>query len=170
VSTPQPSRRGVLASVAAVLPLALVGCSPDEAPDQPGGSRTVIGAAPDDPDVVVVVDAIADEAALLTLCSRTEQVHPELRDVVRPVAARQRAHVRRLRSSLSVGPEEPVPTRPGVPRSRKAAVAKVRDHVSAAEQSRLDECLGATSGLLARLLASISASHAVTVDLLRETT
>jgi hypothetical protein len=39
--------------------------------------------------------------------------------------------------------------------------------LAAAEEARLTDCLAAESGLLARLLASVSASHAVAVEQVR---
>jgi hypothetical protein len=125
--------------------------------------------AADDADVVLVSAAVADESALLSYSVRSGRAHPELASVVAPITARQRVHVRELTSVVTELPE-PVPAgRPDVPGSRQAALTKLRRLVAAAEQARLDDSLAAESGLLARLLASASASHAATVESLRRT-
>jgi hypothetical protein len=121
-----------------------------------------------DPDVVLLTQAIRDEAALLAVCLRISRVRHDLLGLVRPITAGQRAHVHHLSASLSNQPDLRPPRRIRVPSSRRGALLLLRRQVSAAEQARLADCLHATSGLLARLLASVSASHAVTLEGLLE--
>jgi hypothetical protein len=127
------------------------------------GSRV----ADDEPDVRLLTAAIQDEAGLLGLGVVTGRQHRELADVVRPLVARQRAHVRELSAGLTEPPDihrgQPGP----VPASTATALASLSHAVATAEAARLDDCLAATSGLLARLLASVSASHGTTVETLR---
>lgn len=147
---------------------AVTSCGTETAAVRAGASTTATGDIPaDDSDVAVLTSAIGAEAVLLELCSSTRRRHPELLSLVTPVLARQRAHVRRLTDSLEAPPASPSPPAPTVPGSRTGALKALTAAFSAAEQNRLDDCLGASSGLLARLFASVSASHAVTVEAVR---
>lgn len=120
-----------------------------------------------DPDVVLLTAAIQDEAALLGLALATMRRHRRLDRVVGPMVARQRAHVRAMSAGLSEPPSVQR-QRPGrVPRTPAKALAAVGEAAADAEAARLDDCLAASSGLLARLLASVSASHAATVETVR---
>ncbi len=131
------------------------------------GADTASAAAPDDADITLLTAAIHDEARLLGLAVATLRAHPDLVVGAQALVTRQREHVRRLTSSLSEAPEVRRGRPPSIPRKASAAITGLRDETSAAEQSRLDDCLAATSGLLARLFASMSASHAVTTETLR---
>ena len=88
---------------------------------------------------------------------------------MQPVVTGQRAHVRVLSDSLTEAPTIRRGRPPKVPSDTSAALKLLRDQVAAAEQDRAADCLDATSGLLARLLASTSASHATTVETLPAT-
>ncbi|MEP6650962.1 MAG: hypothetical protein ABJA74_13810 [Lapillicoccus sp.] len=123
------------------------------------------GAASASPDVRLVESAIADERALLDDCLAGAATFTGLAPVLDPIAARQREHLARLRAALTSG----APGRPSHPRrvpgDRAAALRRVRRSVVDAQRARRTDALAADSGPLARLLASMSASHAVTADL-----
>lgn len=163
------SRRHVLRGGALAVTIAASGCTGEDgkapAPDDPSPPTET---APDDPDVALLTKAIRDETALLAFCERLRRRQPQLARVIAPISVRQRAHVRRLSASLTERPERDPAGHPTVPPQRKAALGEFREQLSAAEQARLEDCLGATSGLLARLLASVSASHAATLEAVRE--
>ena len=126
-----------------------------------------LAAASEETDVDLLTAAIQDESRLLALAAATLRRHRPLARQVQPVVTQQRAHVkvllrqphRALRRSGAAGHLRS--------RRRAAALAQLRNQVAAAEQDRAADCLAATSGLLARLLASTSASHATTVETLR---
>lgn len=118
-------------------------------------------------DVALVTMAISDEERLLRECSRAAAAHSSLRSLLVPLATRQQIHVMVLRNTLTVpGPA----VRTTSQRSARSAGDAVRDLLGAAartEQRRRRDCLAASSGPLAGLLASMAASHAVTVHHLR---
>jgi hypothetical protein len=160
-------RAGVVTTAGLVVGPSLVGCADRDPATTRSASASTSAATGDDADVALLTDAITEESRLLSLAVATLQAHRDLAKVVQPVVTSQRAHVRRLQSSLTEPPEVHRGRPPVVRGSRKGAVAALRDQVSAAEQSRREDCLAATSGLLARLHASVSASHATTVETLR---
>ena len=121
----------------------------------------------DDSDVDLVTVAVQDETQLLALAAATLRRHRPLTPLVQPVVSRQRAHVKVLSDSLTEPPDVKRGRPPKVPASEQAALTLLRNRVAAAEQDRSADCLDATSGLLARLLASTAASHATTVETLR---
>jgi hypothetical protein len=127
----------------------------------------VSDAAGDDPDVPLLTAAIQDETNLSALARATVRQHPTQAAAMQPVLTSQRAHVRELTAALSEKPQISRGGSPSVPANPVKAVAALRDAISAAESARLDDCLAASSGLLARLLASVSASHATMVERLR---
>lgn len=146
---------------------AVTSCGTETTAVRAGASTTAPGEIPaNDSDVAVLTSAIGAEAVLLELCSNTRRRHPELQSLVTPVLSRQRAHVRRLTDTLAEPPAFPSWSAT-VPGTRSGALTALTAAFSAAEQDRLADCLGATSGLLARLFASVSASHAVTVEAVR---
>lgn len=155
---------------------AVTGCTGEANTPQAAVTPTGSGAltSPDqlgvstDPDVILLTRAIRDEVALLAACLRVSREQHDLVDLVRPITAAQLAHVHHLRVSLSHHLDLRPPRRIRVPSSKRGALVFLRHQVSAAEQSRLADCLHATSGLLARLLASVSASHAMTLEGLLE--
>ncbi len=131
------------------------------------GASPLADPSTDDPDVALLTAAIQQEKTLLALAVATLRRHGDQARVVQPVVSRQRAHVTRLTASLTEPPALRRGPPPVVLRRAPAALKILRDQVSTAEQHRLSDCLDATSGLLARLLASVSASHATTVEALR---
>ncbi len=143
-------------------------CGTDAAPARSATATTPsASAASPDADVAVLTSALSAEAALLRLCEATGRRHPELDPVVTRIITTQRAHVRRMTESLATPPTNPPSPAAKVPRTRTSAVRMLTTAFAAAEQDRLSDCLTSTSGLLARLLASVSASHAVTVEAVR---
>jgi hypothetical protein len=158
------SRRGLIQATGAVGLSTLLGACTDSprtgAPDTPATSLPRHG------DAALVAAALADEKRLLSYCRSVIARHPPLAGLVVEVQERQHAHVDALQSTLR-GIEPPAfQRRSPVPAGARSATAKLVKLAAAARRDRLADCLAAESGLLARLFASASASHAVTVDLL----
>ncbi len=168
------SRRAALQAALLAAGTAALGattaCGTETATVRAGSATTATGGtatSDTDTDIAVLTSAIGAETRLLELCSTTRRRHPDLESLIRPVAVTQRAHVRRLTESLAEPPSLPSPPTTTVPSSRSGALRALTAAFSAAEQDRLSDCLRATSGLLARVFASVSASHAVTVESVR---
>ncbi|MGH3472288.1 MAG: hypothetical protein ACRDPG_09635 [Nocardioidaceae bacterium] len=166
MSTPRSwTRRAFLgrAGAAATLGYAvLTGCTISEsAPTPPTRPAAATSPTVSDADVALLAAAIRDEQRLLLLCEEVEQGSPHLYQMVSPLIRVQRVHVRALRQAMRPPPRQigssssPLP----VPRSGSAAATLAR-RFSDAQADRLTDCLAADSGLLARLLASVAASHA----------
>jgi len=117
----------------------------------------------------LVVDAIASEEALADFGARATKTHPRLATLLKPVQARGEAHAELLRAVL-VNVEPPqVRMTTRVPRTEQATGTKLVALISDAEQRRLADCLASESGPLARVFASMSASHAAAGTLMRDT-
>lgn len=157
-----PSRRALLGGALALAFTAVAGCTSDD--PAPGRRTLTLGPTPGraEEDISLVVRAIRDEERLLAYCTAMGRRHPTMRPLTRSLAARQRAHVERLREILTDDDPDPVGTSWRVPRNTPAAVDKLAAQLATARDARLDDCLAATSGLLAGTFASISASHACT--------
>ncbi|MBA2445006.1 MAG: hypothetical protein H0V49_06710 [Nocardioidaceae bacterium] len=111
-------------------------------------------------DIALVVDAIASEEALATFGATAATIHPQLSAVLDLVRTRGRAHASLLREAL-VDFEAPHAGQPAViPRTPRATYSKLISLLTDAEEQRLADCLASESGLLARVFASMSASHA----------
>lgn len=177
---PTPSRRTLLrAALASVGVAAIGGCtvtvsgagSPTARPAPGSAPVSGAGSAPGTPagtaaDAALVTAATADEQRLLRLCRATVAAHPRLRPALGPVLNGQRAHVLRLRRVLTLrsgGPSEAGPTVAVRPEQAQAALSR---SFEAAGRRRRADCLAASFGPLASLLASVAASHAVTAQLL----
>jgi hypothetical protein len=117
--------------------------------------------------VQLVTAAIADEKAVRSYCSEVRRRHRSLRAPLRPLEERQEQIVAALTDAVSNLPPVRAPRTGRVATRPEVAVRDLTRLVSAAQEDRLDDCLAATSGLLARLFASTSASHAVSVEQLR---
>lgn len=177
---PAPSRRTVLraalvsAGVAAVGGCTITVSGPGSPTASPvTGSKPASGAtsAPNTQagtaaDAALVTAATVDEQRLLRLCLATMAAHPRLRSTLRPVVSRQRAHVLRLRRVLTAPSGSPSGTGPTVATRPKQARAALGRAFEAAGRRRRADCLAASSGPLASLLASVAASHAVTAQVL----
>jgi hypothetical protein len=142
----------------------------DDDPRSSGATTTITPAAttaPPEGDAALAADALGDEQALLDYCAAATAGAPRpLRPQLASVRDRQRAIVKALTDAMT---DPTVSVRPplDVPRRDKATLRKLTALLAAAEESRLADCLAAESGLLARLLASVSASHAVAVEQVR---
>lgn len=111
-------------------------------------------------DVALALDAIASEEALAAFGATAATIHPQLSAVLDLVRTRGRAHAVLLREAL-VDFEAPHAGQPAVvPRTPRATYSKLISLLTAAEEQRLAGCLASESGLLARVFASMSASHA----------
>jgi hypothetical protein len=147
----------------------VIGCTRDTTPTETGPSadrRTLADdpePARDEGDVARVVRAIADEQKLLRYCTAMEKRHRSSRAVLRPLATRQRAHVDTLLDILIDNPAVSPTVSPPVPASERAAIRELESLLVTARDERLGDCLAVSSGLLARVLASVSASHACTL-------
>ncbi len=162
------SRRSLFRGAALVAVAGLTACTGDNTPS-PDARTVTSGATPEPPDqddVTLVVAAIADEELLLAYCAAVGRRHRSLRDVVRPLQARQRAHVSAMRSILTDVDPAPTSRRPQVPGEAQRALASLVGRLTQARNVRFDDCVAATSGLLAGRLASMSASHAASAELL----
>lgn len=168
-----PSRRVVLTGALAVALAGVTGCTGDPAPTDTGPSadRRTLAVDPEpsrvDGDVARVVQAIAAEGKLLRYCTTMEKRHRASRPVLRPLVTRQRAHITTLRDILTDDPAEPTTVTPPVPIGQRAAIRELEGLLVTARDERLGDCLAVSSGPLARVLASTSASHACTLASLR---
>lgn len=166
---PRLTRRDLLRMAAAAgLVVTGAGCSSSQsgrssAEESSAPTADLDGDETADDDVALVVAAIADELRLLDACSGAVAAHPGLRGQLASTRAAQHVHLAVLRGALTVPPPPSTRVTEKAP-ARSAQVALdglVRDFAGT-QQRRLHECLAASSGPLARLLASIAASHAVT--------
>jgi hypothetical protein len=114
-----------------------------------------------DRDVRLVLAAIGDERAVLGDCLGCLAAVPALRPALAPVVAEQRQHIDALKHALTNPAHLAKATTRPFRGNRTDALTRVRVSLAHAQKSRRTDALAAESGLLARLLASISASHAV---------
>lgn len=118
-----------------------------------------------DRDVRLVAAAIEEERAVLGDCLGCLAAVPSAGRAIRPVVAQQREHIAALRDALTDPPHVPKAKARPFSGSRPEALTRVRLSLVGAQHRRRADALDADSGLLARLLASISASHAVAAGL-----
>jgi hypothetical protein len=160
----------VLLGGAAVAATALAGCSgsddgstsrPAGQDGQPGRGGGPSGSEPtsaaQEADVRLLSAVLADQRRLLERVHATARAHPSLRARLRPVLVVGTAHVDVLERAAPshearAGRPVRVPTSPG------RAVDVLRTDLERAARDRLDDCLAASSGAFARLLASVAAS------------
>ncbi len=116
-------------------------------------------------DVLLVEAAIADERVLLDYCRDAGASHRAIAAVLTRIVAQQGSHVSALRAALADPGQESARRVPAVRGGRKAILVTVARLLVAAQQQRRADSLAAESGPLARLFASISASHAVAAGL-----
>ena len=144
-----------LAGVAATA-AGLPGCAASSRPDAAAGS--------DDTDDTLLARAAARSAGeLLAVYRATARRHPDLRPLLRPLAAHHAEHLAVL------APDGPPPLSRGtrVPRGRTSALAALRRRERAAARSRQAAVVDASSGDLARVLAAVvacQAQHLVLLD------
>ncbi len=120
-------------------------------------------------DITLVVDAIAAEEGLAAFAAKAARTHPGLASLAQSVRVRGEAHALFFRRALvDLKPSGTARTE-SVPRTEQAARAKLVFLVRRAERARLAECLTSESGALARVLVSMSASHAAAGSLMTGT-
>jgi hypothetical protein len=124
------------------------GSEPGSEPGSPGSTAEVTG------DDALVERAIAGARDLAAAYAALAARHPD----TRRTTAALRAHVNEHLTALG---QEPAADGQGRSvRSRKQAVRAVLTAERTASAARLDDAVAASSGDLARVLASIGASHA----------
>jgi hypothetical protein len=170
------SRRELIGlATAGLAGFALAGCAARH-----GGtaSRTATGpstAPPDDEDpgaalgttragdIALVQGALAGEQRLSEVCRQAVRDHPQLRPELAPVAAIADRHVQVL-AAASPTSSAPTATVDAPPSSLLAVRATAQQQIRAEQRKRADGCLAAESAALARLLGSMSASHAMSAS------
>jgi hypothetical protein len=174
VDVSRVSRRSLLQLVAvSAVGASLAGCSGDDAPtsqppttatspspgsDAPTTSAT-IGAG--DADVELVHAVLADEQRLLSVVAAARAAHPSLKEALDPRIRIQDLHLDTLRGSLAEPPAQPPSTTPHLPRRLRDLDRFLARQLEATARRRSADCMAARSGALARLMASMSASHSV---------
>lgn len=154
--------RGLAVAAVVTSASACAGSTTDRAPGHKGSPRVAPGQAADDAaDLALVVAAIGDEEDLLALLDQAAR-RRGLGSTVRPLQQIQRSHIAALRDILTTEKPSPSTSKVRLPRPSEAARRSLLRRVERARDSRRGDCLAAHAGLLGRLLASMSASHAVT--------
>lgn len=157
-------RRQVLAASTTTLPLflGLAGCA--------GHPNPLSGPPPLSPDVRTLMTAVTAEDNLVYLYTKTIASYSSLATGLSPLLAEHQAHLSALRARIIEPPGKslhPRPSsRPAIPASMAAAVAKLR----AAEQAAVTAQLGrlpAASPAEAQLYASIATSEATHITILK---
>lgn len=165
-------RRFLFGTATAGAAAALAGCgsaATDPAANPPptssaGAGAASPGAAPAS-NVRLVEGAIAHEAALLVLYAAAGRAQRDLQESLDRLVSQQDEHIAALRAALTSPEPRPRPRRRRLSGSREVVLEKVRGGAADAQSARRADALAAQSGPLARLLASISASHAVAASL-----
>jgi hypothetical protein len=140
----------------------LAGCSGDDEPSaHPSTAATSSVGGPADADAELVHAALADEQRLLGVVAAARAAHPSLKAALDPRIRIQTAHIDALRNSLAEPPSQPPSTTPRLPRKLRALDRFLTRQLIATSRRRSADCLAAESGALARLLASVAASHTV---------
>jgi hypothetical protein len=169
---PQVRRRTVLGGTAAiVLAAPLSGCTGDDDSGSAAAPDSTVTPAPTtaapEGDAALAAGALGEEQALLDFCTKAaRQGARQQRAALQAVRNRQRAIVGALTDAMT-DPEATSHPPIAVPRRRRAMLRELTASLAAAEETRLADCLAAESGPFARLLASVSASHAVAVEQVR---
>jgi hypothetical protein len=115
--------------------------------------------------VRLVESAIVHEEALLVLYAAAGRAQRPLQKPLDRLVAQQDQHIATLRAALTDPEPRPRRRRRRLSGSQDVVVEKVRRGVADAQSARRADALAAQSGPLARLLASMSASHAVAASL-----
>jgi hypothetical protein len=165
------SRRVLLRSTASVGAVGAVGLAAvltgrsstaeDLHGSRPGSRDTATRAAG---DVALLSQALVDEQRLLAYCNAAARHHPSLKARLGAVRRVQDDHVAVIRRALPRQAHRHAGGHgtPSLPPATAEVSARLLRLVEQAERERLSDCLAAHSGLLARLFASVSASHSVT--------
>jgi hypothetical protein len=155
-------RRQLLAASATTLPLFLTlsACA---------GPDPLAGPPPLSPDVRALLRAVAAEQNLIFLYKRTMAAYSALVPTLTPLLAEHQAHLAKLRARIIEPPGKTVPTevtsRPAIPDTPAAALARLRAAEQTASTAQLQRLAGASPSL-AQLYASIAASEATHVTAL----
>jgi hypothetical protein len=147
------SRRTTLGSALAA-PLVLAACDIDP-PSREADRRAATPPPPEDSELVTtVVAALADASAVLAAATAAV---PALDARLEPLVAAHTAH-RELLAGAVPDTELPTAATATVPPQRAPALRAVRRSEQQLLRTLRDGCLGAASGDLARVLASMAAS------------
>ena len=164
-------RRFLYGTATAGAAAALAGCASaatDPAADSTPTSSGTDAASPGEAtatDVRLVQNAIAHEATLLVLYAAAGRARRDLRQPLDRLVAQQDQHIATLRAALTDPDPRRRPRRRRLSGGREVVLEKVRRGAADAQSARREDALAAQSGPLARLLASMSASHAVAASL-----
>lgn len=169
-----PSRRCVVAAAIAVPVTAAAGCTLSGPKPQRTSSQ---GETEVDPDVVLLSEVAAATKAMVELYEAVLDEHRGLRGELRPLLAAHRVHARALGEAAPADVRSPRVQerrererrrRLDVPGRATTALRRVRAAERDLAAELMDACLRATSGDLARLLASMSASSGQNARVLTE--
>lgn len=157
-SAPALTRRSAVASLALGLTGVAAGCDPDHGAGErsPGVSGTSASTGGADPDVDLTDRVRRELGDLLALVSAAGARFGSLEHELRPFRELHRAHLAALDASA---PNASVPG-PELPRSPAAAMRAVLARERSGQARLADAAVAAASGVLARLLASMSAGMA----------
>lgn len=152
----RPLTRRTTVGAALASPLLVAACDIDP-PARDGGSADPTPPPPEDAELVAAV--VAELVRARSVVEAATLAVPDLTPVLEPVATAHAAHLEVLAGAVA-DTDVPAPAPPSVPTARARALGAVRR----SEQRLLREvrrgCLGAASGDLARVLASVAASTA----------
>jgi len=127
------------------------------------------GPPPLSPDVRALFAAVAAEENLVSLYTRTMAAYSALGPTLAPLLAEHWAHLAQLRARIIEPPGKTVPdkvtSKPPIPDTTAAAVARLRTAEQAAVTAQLRRLAGASPSL-AQLYASIAASEATHISAL----
>lgn len=176
VTAPHVSRRALLGlTTASLAAIAVGGCS-DDAPRGAGAVHATTATTPtiptetsatsQDGDVALVAAAITDEHGLVMLMRQARLAHRELAAQLDPVIAVGRRHVHTLTAAMDETVTIDTLPPAALPRSAPAAVRVLQQALLAAQLRRSSDCVAASSGAVASLMASIGAAHAASASVL----
>jgi hypothetical protein len=155
-------RRQLLAASTTTLPLflALSACA---------GPDPLAGPPPLSADVQALLRAVTAEQNLISLYKRTMAIYSVLAPALTALLTEHQAHLAQLRARIIEPPGKAVPSRvtskPAIPDTTAAALARLRTAEQAACTAQLRRLAGASPSL-AQLYASIAASEATHVTAL----
>jgi hypothetical protein len=155
-------RRQLLAASTMTLPLFLA-LSACEGPDP------LAGPPPLSPDVRTLLRAVAAEQNLIYLYKKTMATYSAVAPALTALLTEHQAHLAQLRARIIEPPGKTAPStvtsKPAIPDTRAAALARLRTAEQAACTAQLRRLAGASPSL-AQLYASIAASEATHVTAL----
>ena len=133
------------------------------------GPNPLAGPPPLSADVRALLQAVAAEQNLISLYNRTMAAYSALVPALTPLLADHQAHLAQLRARIIEPPGKSVPgtvtSKPAIPGTQAAALARLRTAEQAASTAQLRR-LATASPSLAQLYASIAASEATPVTML----